>query len=64
MTYDVVTKGILKYVKLLDGASTEDGVIQAAIRRNWLDHLGEPTHDGRQMMRSFDRLSEIEHNKI
>lgn len=57
MTDDAIAKNILKFVKLLDGGDTDDRVMQAAIRRNWLDDLGEPTPDGRKMIHSFHRMN-------
>ncbi|NWG72577.1 MAG: hypothetical protein HXY23_13385 [Parvularculaceae bacterium] len=57
MTDDAITKvKILKFVRLLDGGENEATVIEQAINRNWLDQLGSPTRDGRQLVSSFDKM--------
>ena len=56
MTEDAIAKTILKFVRQLDGAETDEGVLEAAITRRWIDNLGHPTPDGRELIRSFDDL--------
>lgn len=60
MSDDIIAKDILKFVKLLDGGESEDSVFRAAVARNWLDRHGAPTHDGRQLIRSFEPLWRVE----
>lgn len=60
MTDDTLTKvKILKFVKLLDGGDDEKSVMEQAINRNWLDRLGAPTMDGRQLVISFERMNRL-----
>jgi hypothetical protein len=59
MTDDVVAKNILKFVRQLDGAESDELVLQAAIERRWLDRRGLPTADGRELIKSFDDLQRI-----
>lgn len=59
MTDDTIAKNILKFVRQLDGADTDEGVLKAAIQRRWLDKRGLPTADGRRLMSEFDTLQKI-----
>lgn len=59
MTDDVIAKTILKFVRQLDGAETDDRVLEAAIARRWLDKEGLPTPDGRRLIDEFDTLQKI-----
>ena len=59
MTDDVIAKSILKFVRQLDGAETDDRVLEAAISRRWLDRQGMPTPDGRRLVDEFDTLRNI-----
>jgi hypothetical protein len=55
MTDDSIAKGILKFVRQLDGGD-DDRVRSAAIARRWLDQSGAPTPDGERLIRSFEDL--------
>ncbi len=59
MTDDSITRNILKFVRQLDGAETEEGVLEAAISRRWLDRKGLPTPAGRRLVDEFDTLEKI-----
>ncbi len=59
MTDDVIAKTILKFVRQLDGAETDDRVLEGAIARRWLDRQGLPTADGRKLIDEFDTLQNI-----
>lgn len=59
MTDDVIAKSILKFVRQLDGAETEELVLKSAIERRWLDRRGRPTSDGRRLIDEFDTLQRI-----
>ena len=59
MTDDVIAKSILKFVRQLDGAETDDRVLEAAIARRWLDRQGMPTPDGRRLVDEIDTLRNI-----
>jgi len=59
VTDDVIAKNILKFVRQLDGADTDELVLKSAIERRWLDRRGLPTADGRDLIRSFDDLQKI-----
>jgi hypothetical protein len=59
VTDDAIAKNILKFVRQLDGADTDERVLEAAISRRWLDRRGRPTPDGRKLMSEFDMLQKI-----
>lgn len=59
MTDDPIARNILKFVRQLDGAETDEGVLKAAIRRRWLDSCGAPTADGRRLVDEFVTLENI-----
>jgi hypothetical protein len=59
VTDDHIARNILKFVRQLDGAETDEGVLKAAIRRRWLDRHGAPTPDGRKLVDEFDTLHRI-----
>lgn len=59
MTDDLIAKNILKFVRQLDGADTDERVLEAAIAHRWLDRQGVPTTDGRKLIDSFDTLNQI-----
>ncbi len=58
MTEDGIAKNILRFVRKLDGGQSEETVLRAAIARKWLDPKGAPTPAGRQLIRSFDDLTQ------
>lgn len=59
VTDDTIARNIKKFVRQLDGADTDEGVLEAAIARRWLDREGVPTDDGRRLIDEFDRLRRI-----
>ena len=59
MTDDAIAKNILKFVRQLDGADSDERVLASAIERRWLDRTGLPTPDGRRLIQSFDDLQRI-----
>jgi hypothetical protein len=59
VTDDVIAKNIMKFVRQLDGADTDELVLKSAIERRWLDRCGLPTADGRDLIKSFDDLQKI-----
>ncbi|MEK7265382.1 MAG: hypothetical protein AAB227_04700 [Pseudomonadota bacterium] len=59
MTDDVIAKSILKFVRQLDGAGTDDRVLESAIAHRWLDGKGLPTPDGRKLIDEFDTMRKI-----
>ncbi len=56
---DLIAKDILKFVRQLDGADTDERVLKSAIERRWLDIKGLPTPDGRSLIKSFDDLQSL-----
>ncbi|MFZ5617053.1 MAG: hypothetical protein ACOZAA_07015 [Pseudomonadota bacterium] len=59
MTDDAITRTIMKFVRQLDGADTDERVLEAAIAHRWLDRQGQPTPDGRKLIDEFDTLQRI-----
>jgi hypothetical protein len=59
VTDDAIARNILKFVRQLDGAETDELVLKAAIKRRWLNRKGVPTRDGRRLIQSFDDLQSI-----
>lgn len=59
MIEDPIARGILKFVRQLDGAADEDRLVEAAIARRWLDTSGAPTADGVRLIRSFEDLQRV-----
>lgn len=59
MTDDAIAKNILKFVRQLDGADSDELVLKSAIERRWLDRKGLPTPDGRRLIDEFDVLQKI-----
>ena len=59
MPNETVTKTILAFVKKLDSGEDDETLIRTAIARNWLDHDGNPTVSGRELVRSFDELDAV-----
>ena len=58
VTEDGIARNILRFVRKLDGGESDDTVLKAAIARRWLDAKGAPTPEGRQLIRSFDDLTQ------
>ncbi len=64
MSDDAIRRKILKFVRLVDGGDTEESVRRTAIERNWLDHDGAPTVDGRQLVHAFSLQSRFEETEF
>lgn len=59
VTDDAIAKNIMKFVRQLDGADSDELVLKSAIERRWLDRRGLPTPSGRRLIDEFDTLQRI-----
>lgn len=63
MTDDAVARQILKFLRQMNSEDDDLTLVESAIHKAWLLEDGQPTQEGRQLIRSFEDIERVTQQK-